>query len=145
MLLGYSEVFESYAGIIYNSSNKDDLGNLALKCLIQEAIFYIVLIGLYQNLSYTFFLLGNDKDTPFYNEGITFLRWDCISAYLFICNHIFIKYLSIQGYFKECLFVSAISLPVLGFLGWLVVVKLGFRTVGLVAFKIVGLSVVLVF
>ena len=116
-IMGFSLLFESYAGAIKSSDDPNKLGELLVKCSLQGGMVFLALVGPFLNIVHVISYLGEEKET--HDAAKLFIRVNCFWPIFTYMQDLLVKYLIIQGYFKTPMVVGLSGLAVNALLSYL--------------------------
>ena len=141
---GYSTVFDTYGPQVYGSPQRNELGTVMVKCLLQGALVNIIMLGPFLNSVYLIDLFPDsmtesDASTDGYRQiAVQYIRLVAVIGFLDYVIAMISNYFAIQGHPKLVYIVSAMMVALNVLANYVFVSVLKMDVVGLGLASIIG-------
>ena len=115
MSAGYATVFDTYGPQVYGSPQRDQLGTVLVKCLLQGGLVSLIMLGPFLNMVYVIDFLPESvmegNANGFRDIAVQYIRLVAVIDFLEYAFILISKYFAIQGHSN---YANAVSFTMIG-------------------------------
>ncbi|KAL5258948.1 hypothetical protein ACHWQZ_G009427 [Mnemiopsis leidyi] len=141
---GYSTVFDTYGPQVYGSTERNEIGTVLVKCLLQGSLINIIMLGPFLNSVYLIdvmpgSLTESSASPDEYREiAVQYIRLIAVVGFLDYAIAMISNYFAIQGHSKHVYIISVIMIACHVLANYVFISTLNMNVIGLGLASIIG-------